>query len=170
MKVEEILAKKLSKHTAEMVEFLESQDIKSFSSRIEEGKWSILENLEHLFICEKGAKRFMKAEAEAIEVDLVASEKNMRSGFGDLSKKFVAGNAILPLGRFSSFEEWKPAFLANRETLLQLGNEMGWKGQCMGWEHPFFGFMTRAEWVVFSTVHADRHIDLLKLSAKEKSN
>lgn len=162
-----MLAEKLTKHTSEMIEFLESQDTRSFSSRTQEGKWSILENLEHLFICEKGAERLMKVESDTIELDLEAAEKNMRSGFGDLKKKFVAGNAILPLGRFSSYEEWKPAFLANREALLQLGNEMGWKGKCMGWEHPFFGYMTRAEWVVFSTVHADRHLELIKLNAEE---
>lgn len=163
-----MLAEKLANHSQAMIGYLESLNPHDFTLRPAEGKWSILENLEHLFISEKGACRLMKVASEAVERDLVASEAYMRSGFGDLSKKFKAGNAILPLGRFSNYADWKAAFLANREDMLQLGNEMGWNGQCMGWEHPFFGYLTRAEWLIFSTVHADRHLDLMKLEAEEK--
>jgi hypothetical protein len=121
-------------------------------------KWNVLEVLEHCFVVEKGAARLSRMECEPVERDLLARKEWMWNGMSDMNQPFSGGAGIDPRGRFSSYPEWRAAFIANRAELLQLGDEKGWMGLCTGFPHPYYGHLTRAEWVMFVGLHVDRHL------------
>lgn len=126
------------------------------------GKWSVFEVLEHIFIVEKSAAKLAAMEAEVVERDLEKSRRRMEKGLGDTSQSYFGGNIVDPKGRFTTYPEWRAAFVANRVQLLELSAQKGWMGLCTGYPHPYFGNLTRAEWVIMSGYHADRHLEQMK--------
>lgn len=145
-------------NTQNLLAWADSLRPEQFELRPAPGKWSVLEVLEHLFIVEKGAAKLSRPDAEPAERDLEKSRHRMTRGMADLSQPFAGGSAIDPKGRFADYAEWRAAYIANRAELLQLGAEKGWTGLCTTFPHPFFGNLTRAEWVIFSGIHANRHL------------
>lgn len=156
------LAPTLNANTQTLLAWTDALNEDQLGQRPTPGKWSVLEVLEHLFVVEKGAARLSRLDAEVVERDLAASHDRMWRGMADLSQRFAGGSNIDPKGRFSSYAEWRAAYLANRDELLQLGNEKGWMGLCATFPHPYFSFLTRAEWVIFCGLHVDRHLAQMK--------
>ena len=152
------IAAEFEVNTQNLLDWADGLRADQFELRPSSGKWSVLEVLEHLFIVEKGAAKLSRPDAEPVERDLEKSRNRMTRGMADLNQPFAGGSAIDPKGRFADYAEWRAAYVANRAELVQLGNEKGWDGLCMAFPHPFFGNLTRAEWVIFSGIHTNRHL------------
>lgn len=130
------------------------------------GKWSPLEVLEHVFISEKGAARLIQAPATPIVRDLAKSRERMGRPLSKLDEKYVGGPAIDPKGRFEDYAQWRAAFLQNRATMAEAALALGGDGLCTGFPHPYFGQLTRAEWIAFAILHAERHLAQMQLQAQ----
>ena len=90
-----------------------------------EGKWSILEHGEHLFVAEKGTGRIFQGPTTEVNRDVQELVTSMRDNFLDMGKRFRAGGPILPKGRFASIAELRAAMAANRAELIALGDRLG---------------------------------------------
>lgn len=145
-------------HSEAMLAWLDGLDADQRTHRYVTDKWSVLEHLEHLFISEKGTSRLMAMPAEPQERDLLRSRNRMANGLSDLTTKFSGGSSLDPKGRFKDYAEWRAAYLANRATILDSAQNLGLDGLCTAFPHPYFGNLTRGEWLVFSMLHADRHM------------
>jgi uncharacterized damage-inducible protein DinB len=154
----EQLAQDWANNTSVMLAKLDGLDEQQVSHRYLADKWSVLEHLEHLFVSEKGTARLLAMPAESVERDMSAARERMANGLADLSVKYAGGDSLDPKGRFQSYPEWRAAFIANRSTLLQSLQDLGPDGLCAAFSHPYFGKLTRQEWLVFSMLHADRHM------------
>jgi hypothetical protein len=154
----DVLHAGLNDNTQILLSWTDGLTAEQFGLRPGPDKWNVMEVLEHCFVVEKGAARLSRMDCEPVERDLVARKAFMWNGMADMNQPFSGGSAIDPKGRFSSYDEWRAAFIANRAELLQLGAEKGWMGLCTGFPHPFYGHLTRAEWVIFVGQHVDRHL------------
>ena len=156
------IADAFNANTQKLIAWTDSLRPEQFATRPQPDKWSVLEVLEHLFVSEKGSARLSALDCEPAERDLARTKAMMERGLADLDQKFAGGSNIDPKARFADYPEWRAAFLANRETLLRQANEKGYDGLCTSFAHPYFGHLTRAEWLIFSGLHADRHLDQMR--------
>jgi len=157
------IAAEFEANTQNLLAWTDSLQPEQFELRPAPGKWSVLEVLEHIFVVEKSATKLARFAAEPVERDLEKSRNRMTRGMADLHQPFAGGSAIDPKGRFTSYPEWRAAFTANRTELVELGVEKGWMGLCAEFPHPYFGHLTRAEWVLMSGIHANRHLAQMQL-------
>jgi uncharacterized damage-inducible protein DinB len=153
----EQLAQEWDTDTAQLIAWADRLTPAQLAQRPAADKWSVLEVFEHMFVVEKGAARLLGAPAEPTERDLEKSRRRMARGLSDLNVKYAGGSQIDPRGRFQSYAEWRAAFIANREAMLHSAQELGLDGLCAGFPHPYFGHLTRAEWIIFSMLHGQRH-------------
>ncbi len=145
-------------HTTMFLQWADACSAEQLAQRPTEGKWSVFEHLEHIFVAEKGAARIMQGPSEPEERDLEAARARMGKWLTDLSAKYAGGNSLDPKGRFQNYDEWRTAFVANRDAMLQSAESLGYDERCTAFPHPYFGQLTRAEWLIFNTQHADRHL------------
>ncbi|MEY3443770.1 MAG: hypothetical protein RLZZ519_2051 [Bacteroidota bacterium] len=158
METQNTFAAEFAANTQALLDWADRLRPEQLDLRPASGKWSVLEVLEHIFIVEKAAAKLSRPDAEPVDRDLEKSRNRMTRGMADLNQPFAGGSAIDPKGRFADYAEWRAAFAGNRAEMLQLGNEKGWSGLCAEFPHPYFGNLTRAEWMIFSGIHANRHL------------
>jgi uncharacterized damage-inducible protein DinB len=150
-------------HTEAVLQRLDALDRSADLQKQEGGGWSLIDTLEHLFISEKGASRLMLGAYEDKNVDWRAFQAMVSNEFVGNPKRFQAPEQLGPQGRFADYATWRQAFVANREVMAKLLQDLGPNGFVNTWEHPFFGYMTRAQWLIFSKAHFDRHLSILKV-------
>jgi hypothetical protein len=148
----------LESNTQTLLAWADGLSPEQLQQRPAPGKWSVAEVLEHIFIVEKGAAKMARVESEVVERDLARSRDRMARGMADLNQAFSGGSIVDPKGRFADYAEWRAAFVANRAELVQISSEKGWMGLLMMFPHPYFGHLTRAEWIIVGVLHADRHL------------
>lgn len=127
----------------------------------QQGAWSVLEVLEHLWMVEKLALRARREPLVAVsgegsgEVHAVGEEKIARAM--QSARLFEAPEAVRPKGRYDHLEAWVTEWLPQREALAA-GFEQAPMAAVTAFQHPAFGMMSGHDWLVFAVAHTDRHI------------
>lgn len=152
------VAQEWDAHTTMFLQWADARSAEQLAQRPSADKWSVFEHLEHLFVAEKGAARIMQGPSVADDRDKEAIRAHIDKWLTDLSAKYAGGNSLDPKGRFQNYDEWRAAFVANRDAMLQSAETLGYNERCTAFPHPYFGQLTRAEWLIFNTQHADRHM------------
>lgn len=150
-------------HTSATLEKLDALDRSADFEKQPGGGWSLMDTLEHLFISEKGTSRLLQGSYEDKELNWNETREMMANQFVPNANRFEAPSQLTPQGRFADYATWREAFLANRALITKSVKELGPNGHVNTWEHPFFGYMTRAQWIIFSESHFDRHLSILKV-------
>lgn len=127
--------------------------------RIPEGSaWNVLEQLEHIFIVEKGALYALsEATGQTHELDEKFGNELLTRRLRS-EEKWVAPDFVKPKGRFPDITAVKQAILRQRE-LLRSGLENGSiviDRSCF--PHPIIGSMPRSDWFYFLIQHTQRHM------------
>jgi uncharacterized damage-inducible protein DinB len=149
-------------NTAAFLAWTDSLTEQQIAQRPAEGKWSVLEVLEHLFVAEKGAARILQGPSEASSRDFEPLLKKMNQSLRNLDASYAGGSSLDPKGRFTSYADWKMAFQKNRTEMLETAQKLGYQAVCTSFPHPYFGNLSRAEWLIFNTIHTDRHLAQMK--------
>ncbi|TND08987.1 MAG: hypothetical protein FD123_1841 [Bacteroidetes bacterium] len=123
------------------------------------GGWTVLEQLEHIFIVEKGVRNALLAPGKEN-----AQEKTELYGDALLGKKmrgtgkWMAPDMVKPKGRFTDLPTVKKAIIEQRAFIRQKleNNEIVFDSTTF--PHPIIGEMTRADWFYFMVHHTERHM------------
>lgn len=124
---------------------------------VEEGKWSIAQVLEHLFLVEKNVARGIRKVIPSNEINL-AKQRDIHL-FIDRSTKFVAPKFVAPSNKFQTVEQLKEKLASSRQALVDSiqGASEGELNQ-KSLPHPVYGALTISQWVPFIGYHEQRHL------------
>lgn len=124
---------------------------------VEEGKWTIGQVLEHLYLTEKNVVRSF-SEAQQITEDNPVKLRKVRLTT-DRTQKVTAPKFLVPSSEQQNLEQLKEKLKQSRETLerfMKDTSEDDLNGKYM--QHPFFEKLTLTQWVAFLAYHEKRHI------------
>jgi DinB superfamily len=136
----------------------------------QEGKWNVLENLEHVFLTEK-LVCIMLGRASNL-----TSEKMFELGESKLelkivngrTKKLIAPESLHPKGKIKNVADFIQQYSALRENLIKDIIEQKMLIDKRVYKHIYLGKMTVADWLIFLVQHNKRHLlqikDLLLLT------
>lgn len=130
----------------------------------EDGKWSILEILEHILITERALLMMLLKSSHQLSVDpeIIGDEKLRTILVENSDQKWLSPENFHPKGKLKSIDDFRIAILKHRENFknqLLLGNLMIDNRK---FEHPYLGFMTVIDWLNFIIYHTERHLEQIK--------
>jgi hypothetical protein len=125
-----------------------------------EGKWSVLQTAEHLYIVDVAVMTGMlRPNLEPIsENELYGKEKLHKIIVKLRARKTLAPNGMSPIDQFETIQDFRKAFTFQREKLVSyLAN-----GKIIvdnrKYIHPYLGDMSVSDWCYFLILHAQRHL------------
>jgi DinB superfamily len=123
----------------------------------EEGRWSVLECLEHVTVVEGlFLGRLQTSGLEAPPPDK-PKEAEIATRVANRTTKIVAPEVVRPAGRYATLGEAIEAFNAARARTIRFAEERGADLYSLAADHPRFGRMNGGEVMVLIAGHARRH-------------
>ena len=126
--------------------------------RSDPARWSVLDCVEHVTVVEE---RFLGWLENAEKLDQPRIDKQKEAGLltrvADRSTRAQSPEAVLPVGRFATLEQALEKFNLNRTRSIQFAQERSDELYYLAAEHPRFGPMNGAEFLMIITAHARRH-------------
>lgn len=123
-----------------------------------EGRWSVLECLEHIVTVEE---RFQGWIENGVKLETARpnpeNEAALAARVTNRSFKAQAPEAVQPTGRFARLEAGRAAFQAARDRSVRMARERGAALYSVGAEHPRFGPLNGMEVLFLIAGHARRH-------------
>ncbi|QDI92067.1 DinB family protein [Salicibibacter halophilus] len=136
---------------------------------VEEGRWTIAQVLEHLFLLEKGMTLTIEKELTNEDSQPARKKKPIELTLERSGQEREAPEQLQPSNAFMTFEEIKERLGQSRATLLErLRNVddttvLAKKSA----KHPAFGTMDMEQWIEFIGLHERRHLQQIEeLKAK----
>lgn len=151
----------LDEKREQVLEFVDGVSEEEAVKKPSEGRWSILEVLEHLYLMEQlvvyQINRAIK-EGDTQQVSKKPIENTTNRDY-----KVEAPEAVQPKGEFKSLQDAKDGLEKTREqTLFLIHNKDKETLQHRAFPHPAFGDMNLEQWVEFIGWHELRHLDQMK--------
>ncbi len=128
-----------------------------FNQKPEEGSWSVGQVVEHIFRSELASTRILNGKTKTPDEHSDEKAEYIRRQFTDRKKKFTAFGPIVPSEDPKDPQELAEKIRQNRKKQIQLLETADLNEICLNFEHPLFGLMSRKEWMVFNSTHANRH-------------
>jgi len=124
----------------------------------EPGRWSVLECVEHVTVVEERFLGRLEA-APRLESPRVDKEKEAELAVRvpNRTTKAEAPEPVRPTGRFSSLAEALDQFHAARDRTIRFTQDRAGDLHWLALEHPRFGPLNGAEFIVLIAGHARRH-------------
>jgi len=126
--------------------------------RPDPARWSVLDCVEHVTTVEE---RFLGWLENAKKLDEPRIDKQKEAGLlarvADRSTRAQSPEAALPVGRFTTLAQALEQFNVNRTRSIQFAQERSDELYYLATEHPRFGPMNGAEFLMIITAHARRH-------------
>ena len=156
------LIKKFRKNTQQLSDLIDSFSDDQFAMKPSEDEWSAAEILEHLYRSEFGIPKLFNGESNPSDRDADAYVQKMENALLNYSKKTQAPEFIQPKNSNSDKADLLAKFSTNREKIVRAYLQNSPNEICLLYPHPFYGSLTRLEWLNFCILHAQRHIHQLK--------
>jgi uncharacterized damage-inducible protein DinB len=126
--------------------------------RPDPARWSVIDCVEHVAIVEE---RFLGRleTAERLETPRIDKEReaSLLVRVADRSARASAPEAVVPSGRFATLAQALEHFNAARTRSIQFAQDRSDDLYYLATEHPRFGPMNGAEFLMIITAHARRH-------------
>lgn len=130
----------------------------------EEGKWSIIEILEHIYLTDKLVRHIVTRPSELVHEteNVVGNEKIRHLLVEGSNRKVAAPNILHPKGDIQDLDSIKETIVGERKllkenisnNLIRIDNRLH--------KHPFIGNMTISDWLYFIIHHSERHLKQIK--------
>ncbi|MFT4415043.1 DinB family protein [Fredinandcohnia humi] len=132
------------------------------NQQVVEGKWSIMQVLEHLNLLEKVVSHMIRSQLEN-ETDTAVEAKPIEELTLNRSIKIEAPSFLIPSNDYITLEDMKARLLKSRARLLQAieGVEPALL-QKKSYQHPNFGVINLHQWVSFVGLHERRHLQQIE--------
>ena len=140
----------------ELLQTVDALTDRQVNEVVEEGVWSIAQNLEHLYLMEMSVAKGIK-HAQSPGEGKPVKEKPVHLTV-DRTTKVPAPPYLEPSTDFQTLGQLKDKLAQSRELLLQTiadltKQEMDEKS----FKHPVFGTLSIRQWVLFIGYHEERH-------------
>ena len=137
-----------------------------------EGKWSILDTVEHLTVAERILLGLVAETRRPRAATAANREEIFLRAVADRSRKSEAPEGARPKGRFANLEEARVQFEAARQDTMRFLEESDedLRATEVTHPHPLAGVVTTYEMLIIIAKHAERHalqIEEIKKSAAE---
>lgn len=124
---------------------------------VEEGKWSIAQVLEHLYLIEKMAVEGIQKALERSGVNPVKLRRIHLAA--DRSYKVQAPENLLPSAEFQTLKQLKNKLDTSRESLFKCVDGISIETlDEKSMPHPVYGALTLSQWVSLIGYHEQRHL------------
>jgi uncharacterized damage-inducible protein DinB len=137
------------------VEAIEEADART---RPAEGRWSVLECVEHVATAER---RFLGRLESATRLDSPCidpqREAHVSAVVTDRGRRLQAPEPVQPSGRFATLAEALADFDSTRARVVQFAEGHESELRALGAQHPLFGQVTGYELMLIIAGHACRH-------------
>jgi len=126
--------------------------------RPDPARWSVLDCVEHVTMVEARFLGWLE-NAQKLDEPRIDKEKEaaLLTRVADRSTRAQSPEAVLPTGRFTTLEQALEQFNANRTRSIQFAHDRSDELYHLTAEHPRFGPMNGAEFLMIITAHARRH-------------
>lgn len=145
---------------ARLVEAVAGLSEEAYRFREAEGRWTVLENVEHLMLVEgflRGA--VMRAlETAPVDVDTSAKDELVQLLAETRADRIIAREVNVPSGRFASMQEALAAFHIERARTIAFVGTSGAEFRRHVFTHVKFGDLDCRQWMVLLSTHLDRHL------------
>ncbi|MGM0851266.1 MAG: DinB family protein [Bacillota bacterium] len=133
---------------------------------IEEGRWTIMQVLDHLYLMERSLTKAIESTLAKGEEQVVLSKPIHYTV--DRTTKVDAPPFVVPTEESLTFQEMKDKLNTSRKDLLNfLHTTSKEELQNKAYPHPIFGLIRLDEWVPFIGYHEKRHLEQIEeLKAK----
>jgi uncharacterized damage-inducible protein DinB len=156
--VQDEIVQHLERGRAEFMASVAGVSASQAAIRPDAARWSVLDCVEHVTVVEE---RFLGWLENAKKLDTPSADKEKEAGLlvrvADRSTRAQAPEAVVPTGRFTTLEQALEQFNANRNRSVQFAQDRSGELYYLAAEHPRFGPMNGAEFLILITAHARRH-------------
>ncbi|GAB4332218.1 MAG: hypothetical protein OHK0038_07720 [Flammeovirgaceae bacterium] len=146
-------------NTKSIRDFIKGLDYQRLNKKPSAKEWSVIECLEHLIVIEKSVEKVLELEAVAPRRSYFSKIDMMKNSLLNFDQKYETTEMFYPIGLYSDANKAIEEFEKQREQISQKGDL---KMLYIGIEHPFFGKLTKLEWIYFCIFHAQRHFEQMK--------
>jgi uncharacterized damage-inducible protein DinB len=124
-----------------------------------EGRWSVLDTLEHLTVAEKTMLRLVTETRRPRSSSTPDREEIFLSAGADRNLKFEAPKGTRPKGRFASLDEARAQFEFFRQHAIRFveQSDENLRATEVTHPHPAAGVITTYELLIIMAKHAERH-------------
>nr|WP_106782353.1 DinB family protein [Lysinibacillus timonensis] len=130
---------------------------KQLNKVVEDGKWSIAQVLEHLYLTEKLALQHLSNVICINETTQVKLRKIHL--VEDRTQKVNAPSLLMPSDEYQTLHQLKVKLQSTREALFEKYNTLSEKELSeKAMPHPVFKFLTIGQWISFIGYHEKRHL------------
>ena len=126
------------------------------------GNWNVADVAEHLLLLDKEINTVLQGPAKLVDRDAAQKIDIVTSVFANMETKFVSPVFITPSGNAGNQRQLIDALKAERDKMLKTIAPFNLAETCTAFKHPGFGSFTRLEWVYFSILHANRHLQQIE--------
>jgi len=129
-----------------------------------EGKWTVLEQLEHIVLTDKiVGMLLMRPHSSIAETDTVMGQARLEKIIVTLrGRKVAAPDLLQPTGRIQTAEQFITQFTEQRNAFKTAVNDGSIELDSRTFKHPYLGEMTVIDWYHFIPLHAQRHLEQIK--------
>jgi hypothetical protein len=129
-----------------------------------EGKWSVLEQLEHIALTDKiVGLLLMRPHSSIAETETVMGQARLEKIIVTLrARKVAAPDLLQPTGSIQTAEQFTTQFTEQRTAFKAAVNDGTIVLDSRTFKHPYLGEMTVIDWYHFIPLHAQRHLEQIK--------
>ncbi|MBM7704272.1 DinB family protein [Metabacillus iocasae] len=141
----------------ELLESVSELSNEQLNQKVEEGSWTIMQVLEHLYLMEKVLVQMMR-KALVKGPEQPTDEKPIHLT-PDRSRKVVAPDYVTPSDAYMTLEEIKQKLHESREGLHAfVAQHKEEELKKKSFPHPVFGLLHLKQWSEFIGYHEKRHL------------
>ncbi|MBM7662004.1 putative damage-inducible protein DinB [Bacillus mesophilus] len=141
----------------ELLQIVSEYTDEQLNERLDDTSWSIMQNLEHLYLIERLVTNSIKKEL-LNESSESADPKPIQFTV-DRSRKVKAPSNIEPSDEFITLVDIKNKLIQSREALTQVANsDHKDHFDKKSFAHPVFGLLSLTQWIEFIGFHEKRHL------------
>ncbi|MDR9417907.1 DinB family protein [Gracilimonas sp.] len=153
------LKERLSENTDKLVKAASSVPEDQFNTKPDAKSWSVADIVEHLYRTEFGFPKLFQGETDKDpNRNSEAIIESFRTKLLNTGKKVKASSVVVPKVQNKDRQDWLQKFKDQRKTIQEHIENLEADEICKMFEHPIFGYLTRAEWIYFGIYHTERHI------------
>lgn len=142
----------------EVIQAVKDLSDEELNKCVEEGKWSIMEVLEHLYLLERAVSYSILKQLENDQSE-PATEKPIHLAV-NRKTKIQAPDYVSPTGRITTWEVMAEKLGKSRQGLLDaVVNVDEILLENKSFLHPVFGQLSLKQWVSFIGYHEKRHLE-----------
>lgn len=149
------------RNTEEISNFFKRMKADVLRQKPHPNEWSALDCLEHLVVVEKMVEKVLTLSSQPVTRAIDAKVSTMKEALLNFHEKYQTSEMFLPTGKYQPAEAIE-LFCEQRDRIWKTGD---FKHLYDAIEHPFFGKLTKTEWVYFCVYHAQRHFEQMKKAA-----